>query len=89
MANGFSFTLPTPNNLSEVIFMMKNDIKNNGGEFDGDVKSGTFTVVYGVTIKGKYTVNGDVVNVDITDRPIVATQNKIITKVKEYFGIKK
>ena len=45
-------------------------VLSQNGKFEGDDTSGSFEVsVFGSTIKGNYTVTGQILNLSITDKP--------------------
>ena len=45
-------------------------VQSQNGIFNGDTNNGSFEVtVFGNTIKGNYTVSGQVLNLVITDKP--------------------
>jgi len=58
-----------------------------GASFDGDDICGIFSGPSGVgTVAGHYTVNGNIVTVNITQKPLVLPQMKIENTVKEWFN---
>ncbi|MDQ2718785.1 MAG: hypothetical protein M3Z26_03345 [Bacteroidota bacterium] len=47
-------------------------VESQNGIFNGDINSGNFEVTaFGNTIKGKYTVAGQTLNLQITDKPFL------------------
>lgn len=45
-------------------------VESQNGRFDGDTLSGDFEVnIFGSTIKGEYTVTGQILNLTITEKP--------------------
>jgi hypothetical protein len=65
-----NFNLPFQEPVSNIIAKAKAAIENYNGTFNGDETSGDFAItVYGNTIKGSYTVTGQVLNLIITHKP--------------------
>ena len=67
----------------ELVEKAATGIKNQGGEFEGDTNSGSFSMRNPVIIRGNYTINGQVVHVAITKRPLVVPCNIIKNKLEE------
>lgn len=65
-----NFNFPFQEPVSIVIAKAKAAIENYNGTFNGDETSGDFGItVYGNTIKGNYSVTGQVLNLVITHKP--------------------
>ncbi len=65
-----NFSIPFQQPVSVVIAKAKAAIENYHGTFNGDETSGDFGItVYGNTIKGTYSVTGQVLNLTITHKP--------------------
>jgi hypothetical protein len=62
-----SFT-GTPEN---VYSKAKAAVEKQGGTFDGDSKSGTFSISVFGTISGRYVVSGNQLEIIIEDKPIM------------------
>ena len=56
--------------------------KNEGAPIFGDESGGKFD---GSGVKGNYTVSGNNVHITIDSKPLIATENMIKKKIKEYF----
>ena len=55
-------------------------VESQSGMFNGDVNSGDFEVtVFGNNIKGNYTVTGQNLEIEITDKPFFVPCNMIET----------
>lgn len=66
------FSLPFSGTPDAVLQKAKNAVQSQGGTFNGDASKGDFKVsVFGNSIAGSYTVSGDQLNVDITDKPFL------------------
>ena len=69
-----NFSQPVESALSKA----KNAIESQSGIFDGDENSGQFEVtVFGNHIKGNYTVEAQVLNIEVTDKPFFVPCNMI------------
>ncbi len=56
--------------------------KENDATFEGDTSSGSFS---GKGVEGTYEIEGQTVEVTITDKPTLAPWSKVESKVKEFF----
>lgn len=77
----FSFNLNKE--LSSTLEKVGHDIRNNGGKFSGNDKSGTFE---GKGIKGSYSVNSTMITIAITQKPPLIKDDKIKEEIINYFG---
>ena len=78
MSCKFSVNFSEP--AESAVLKAKNAVESQSGKFNGDVNSGEFEVtVFGNNIKGNYTVAGQVLNIDITDKPFFVPCNMIET----------
>ena len=78
----FSFKIIKPKNLSQTLAQTSKSIKNGGGTFSGDEKSGSFS---GNGVKGTYTVD-DQISITITEKPFLAPESLVKSKIEEYFN---
>ena len=66
------FSIPFSGNPEEILSRAKNTVHSHGGNFNGDTNSGQFDVsVFGNKIVGNYTVSGQTMNINITDKPFM------------------
>lgn len=66
------FSLPFSGSAEDVLAKAKKAVQNQGGSFNGDTAGGDFTVsVFGNKIAGNYTVSGQTLNINITDKPFM------------------
>jgi len=66
------FSIPFKESTETMLSKAKNAVQSQGGNFNGDENSGEFNVsVFGNKIAGNYTVNGQVLNINITDKPFM------------------
>jgi hypothetical protein len=75
MACNFSLDLSGP--PSQALERARTEIEKQGGTFNGDENSGSFTVKIFGTISGSYTVSGGKLNVVISDKPMFISCGQI------------
>jgi hypothetical protein len=82
----FSFSLEKPKNIDQAFAIVKIGIEaSNGGKFEGDTNSGMFRTITALgPLAARYYVT-NMINIDITERPFAASDNRIITEVKKKF----
>ncbi len=78
----FNFSFARPQNITQVIQMLRSNVLANGGTFTGNEQQGNFRFI---GIAGQYRVS-DVVNVTITEKPFVVPNSLIEREVRKYFG---
>ena len=77
------FKIPFTGSADEVLNKAKNAVQSQGGNFDGDANSGDFHVsVFGNKIVGNYTVSGQTLNINITDKPFMVPCSAIESFLK-------
>ena len=80
-----NFSIPFTGNVTDIISAAQSGIAGAGGNFNGDVNSGEFSLSTFVgEIKGTYTVSGSTLNVDITDKPMFLGCSMIEAELKKY-----
>jgi hypothetical protein len=80
------FDVPIPANLSAAIARVRTLIREEGGTFTGDAKAGKFTgSTPAGTVEGRYAVQGAVIRITITSKPMVAPCRVIESKIRGYF----
>lgn len=78
-----NFSVPFSKSASDILSKAKQTVEGQGGTFTGDEQSGNFDVsVFGNTIKGAYTVNGQNLEIEITDKPFMVPCNMIESYLK-------
>lgn len=78
MSCKFSVNFSEP--VESAVLKAKNAVESQSGVFNGDVNSGEFEVtVFGNNIKGNYKVTGQVLDIEITDKPFFVPCNMIET----------
>ena len=64
------FNLPFSEPATIAVGKARAAVESQNGVFNGDDKSGDFEVtIFGNTIKGNYSVGGQILNLVITDKP--------------------
>jgi hypothetical protein len=67
-----NFSIPFSGTPDEVLGKARSFMQSQGGNFDGDTNSGNFNAsVFGNTIAGSYTVNGQTLNIVIDSKPFM------------------
>ena len=81
------FDVPIPADLSAAMSRVRTIIRGEGGTFTGDAKAGKFTGSTPVgTVEGRYAVQGAVIRITITSKPMVAPCAAIEAKIRKYFA---
>ena len=66
------FSLPFSGDAEGVLAKARRAVEGQGGNFNGDTNSGNFQVsVFGNKIVGNYTVSGQNMQINITDKPFM------------------
>lgn len=64
------FQLPFSEPVEDALQKARSAVESQNGIFNGDVQSGDFELtVFGNFIKGNYTIEGQVLNLEVTDKP--------------------
>ena len=80
------FDIPVPADLPGVLARVQTLIVGEGGQFAGDATAGRFAGTSPLgAVEGRYTVQGAVIRVTITSKPLVAPCGAIEAKVRKYF----
>lgn len=67
-----NFSIPVAGNTEQLINKARAAVQGQGGTFDGDMQKGNFTVsAFGNKIEGNYSINGDQMDINITDKPFL------------------
>jgi hypothetical protein len=78
-----NFTVPFTKDTTEILDKAKRTVESQGGTFTGDTTAGNFNVsVFGNTIVGTYVVEGQSLNIDITDKPFLVPCSMIESFLK-------
>ena len=77
------FSIPFSGSAEDVLAKAKKAVQGQGGNFTGDTSRGDFDVsVFGNKIVGNYTVSGQTLDVNITDKPFMVPCSAIESFLK-------
>ena len=65
------FSIPFSGSAEDVFSKAKAAVERQGGLFNGDAVSGSFSINVFGTISGSYTVSGNQLNIVIEDKPMM------------------
>ena len=67
-----NFSIPFTKSVTEILLKAKRTVESQGGNFTGDENEGQFNVtIFGNSVVGSYLVNGESLNIDITEKPFL------------------
>lgn len=82
--SGCQFTIPFSKSAEEILDKARTAIESQGGKMEGNLEQGTYEVtLLSQTIKGSYRVEGQTLNMDITDKPMFVPCNAIEGYLKQ------
>ncbi len=82
-----NFSIPFVGEPMNIMNKAKSAVESQGGNFTGDTTSGNFDVsVFGNSITGSYVVNGQNLDVTITDKPFLIPCNAIESFLAKQIG---
>jgi hypothetical protein len=82
MAKTKTFNVETQKDPNTLISEARQVAKENDATFKGDTSAGSFS---GKGVEGNYEIEGQTVEVTITDKPTLASWSKVESRVKEFF----
>jgi hypothetical protein len=82
MAKTKTFRVQTQKDPDTLVKEARQVAKENNATFEGDTSSGSFS---GKGVEDNYQIEGQTVEVTITDKPTLAPWSKVESKVKEFF----
>jgi hypothetical protein len=82
MAKTKTFSVNTQKDPDTLVSEAKRVAEENDATFEGDTSSGSFS---GQGVEGNYEIQGQTVEVTITDKPTLAPWSKVESKVREFF----
>ena len=83
MAKTKTFSVNTQKDPDTLVSEAKQVAKEKDATSQGDTSSGSFS---GKDVEGNYEIEGQTVEVTITDKPTLAPWSKVESKVKEFFA---
>lgn len=82
-----NFSIGFTGSASDIIAKVQQQIQQQGGDFNGDTTSGSFSVkVFGSTIAGSYTVADSQINIAIDSKPFFVSCGQIESFLKSQIG---
>ena len=83
----FSINYPKPK--EQLVAQLKSAIlSQSNAHFEGDNTTGAFAfTAMGFDIAGNYGINGDTIDVNITDKPFLLSCSKIESEIRKYLGV--
>jgi hypothetical protein len=82
-----NFSVDSAQPVAQLIDKAKKAIASAGGTFDGNTEKGNYSIPTPLgKITGAYTVNGNVIAFEITDKPFLVGCSKIEDELKKYLG---
>ena len=82
-----NFSIEFQGTAEEIVNKVRAQIQRQGGTFNGDASSGSFSVkVIGSTIAGSYTITGSQINITITDKPFFLSCGQIESFLRSQLG---
>ena len=82
MAKTKTFSVETQKDPDTLVKEARHVAKENDATFEGDSSSGRFS---GKGVEGNYEIEGQTVEVTITEKPTLAPWSKVESKVREFF----
>lgn len=80
-----SIKVPFTGTSESVITKARNAINKAGGTFDGSDANGAFSLSTPVgDVRGSYNVNGNVLEVDVTEKPFFVSCDMIEAQLQQY-----
>lgn len=80
-----AFTIEFSGNADALVRKAKAALDAAGGTLDGDARSGDFAVKAGmISVSGSYQVEGTMMAVSITKKPVMLTCGRIEKEVRKY-----
>lgn len=81
-----NFSIPFTNAADSLLEKARAAIQNQGGTFNGDQSSGSFSVQLMGTIAGNYQISGQEMLVEITEKPIFIGCGQIESFMRSQFA---
>ncbi|HZG01572.1 MAG TPA: hypothetical protein VEY71_11240 [Chitinophagales bacterium] len=79
------FSVPFSGEVAEIVSKARSGIGNAGGNFNGDNNTGSFDIsTMAGEVRGTYTVNGSMLEVHITDKPMFLPCDMIESQLKQF-----
>lgn len=84
-----NFSINYPNPKEQLVAQLRSAIMSqSNAHFEGDNTTGAFAfTAMGFDIAGNYGINGDIIEVNITDKPFLVSCSKIESEIKKFLGV--
>ena len=80
-----SFSFEFPVSAEELVRRVGGAVRSAGGKFSGDTAEGHYAIETPVgPIAGAYSVSGQTIQIDVTDKPIILPCSLIRSKLNEF-----
>ncbi len=80
-----NFKIPFPESSEELLIIAHKSIAEHKGIFEGDTKSGHFSIPIGIGhIEGNYTIANSEISIDVTKKPMLVSCKMIEKRLTEY-----
>lgn len=83
MSHTFTVEMPKSIKLEDGVKLVRDRIKQKGGQYEFDGVDGYFSVM---GVDGDFSVHGNSVTITITKKPFVVSNGLVERKVREYFA---
>jgi hypothetical protein len=81
-----SFSIPFSGSPEDIFNKARAAVEKQGGSFNGDAGSGSFSISVFGTIHGSYTVSGQQLNIEIEEKPMMIPCAAIESALKSQIG---
>ena len=79
-----NFIIPFSGKAEDILQKAKSFVESQSGNFNGDIHAGNFDLsVFGNTIVGSYTTDGNELNLVISDKPFMVPCSLIESMLKQ------
>jgi hypothetical protein len=84
-----NFSINYPKSKEELVTQLKSAIlSQSNAHFEGDNGTGAFAfTAMSFDIAGNYVIEGDSIDVNITDKPFLVSCSKIESEIRKYLGV--
>ncbi len=82
-----SFSIPFTGQPEQIYQRAKSAVEKQGGNFNGDATGGSFSLQVFGTISGNYRVNGQSLDIEITEKPMMIGCGMIEGALKSQIGV--
>ncbi len=81
------FQIPIHEDQSLVFEKMKEAIKQQDGELNGDHEKGSFIIPIAIgKVEGEYVINHDSIAINVTKKPMIVSKNMIKEAIQKFMN---